>query len=98
MSETVIDENTGEEVPVQKVEAAATIASLNSFTTELPRGSARVIEQFMANAVAHAMESGITDPEELREIIQKARQTARQGIMNYVREHNSQVAAVQQES
>jgi predicted solute-binding protein len=90
---TVTDDNTGEEIEVQPVHATVTAASVNSFKSELPRGSAKLIETAMANAVAQAMEQGITDAEELREIIQKARQSSRQAIMTYVREHNSQVAA-----
>jgi hypothetical protein len=90
---TVKDDNTGEEVEVQPVHATVTVASVNSFRNEFPHGSAELIEKSMANAVVQAMEAGVTDAEELRDIIQKARVSARQGIMNYVREHNSQVAA-----
>jgi hypothetical protein len=90
---TVKDDATGEEVEVQPVHATLTVASVNSFHSEFPPGSAQIIEQAMVNAVTQAMEAGVQDAEELRDIIHKARLSAVQAITNYVRDFNSQVAA-----
>lgn len=94
---TVIDDDTGEEVEVKPVHATATVASVNSLHSDFPKGSAQFIEKHMAAAVMRAHEEGVTDPEEIRERILVARQLARNAIATAVQEHNSRIAAGEQE-
>lgn len=70
---TVVDENTGEIVEVVQVEAAASVASINSLASEFPPEAGKAIEQAMVWAIQHATEQGITDPAEIRELMMKAR-------------------------
>ena len=70
---TVIDENTGEVVDVVQVEAVASVASINSLASEFPPEAAKAIEQAMVWAINHCNENGITDPEQIREVMLKAR-------------------------
>jgi|EndMetStandDraft_4_1072995.scaffolds.fasta_scaffold50074_1 hypothetical protein len=74
---TVIDENTGEEVEVQPVEAALTISTTGGFNSEFPASAGRVIEEAMAGAIRNAMEEGITDPDVLRQHALDAREAAK---------------------
>ena len=70
---TVIDENTGEEVEVVQVEAVAAVASINSLASEFPPEAGKAIEQAMVWAVQKAAEEGITEPDQVRELMMKAR-------------------------
>jgi hypothetical protein len=70
---TVIDESTGEEVEVVQVEAVASVASINSVASEFPKDAAKAIEQAMVWAVEHCAQNGVTDPEEIRAAMLKAR-------------------------
>lgn len=74
---TVIDENTGEEVEVRTVEAAATIANTGGIGSEFPKEAGRFIEESMAAAIRNALEDGISDPDELRARALKARDSAK---------------------
>lgn len=93
---TIVDE-TGREVDVVPVEAVATVASANNFSSEFPKGSAEFIERCMVAAIAKAQEEGITDPEEIRARSLEARQLAKQAISTRVQEYNSQLLAGDQE-
>lgn len=93
---TVIDETTGEEVEVVQVEAAATVASINTLASEFPPEAGKLIEQAMAAAAAHAHEGGITDPNAIRELMLKARESVKLGLRTQMRDEQSQRAAQEQ--
>jgi hypothetical protein len=70
---TVIDAVTGEEVEVVQVQAVAAVASVNSIASEFPPEAGKAIEQAMVWAVQQCSEQGITDPDQVRELMLKAR-------------------------
>lgn len=74
---TVIDDVTGEEVEVQPVHAAVTIANTGGLGSEFPKEAGRFIEESMAAAMRNALEDGISDPDALRERALKARESAK---------------------
>lgn len=66
MAGTVISDETGEEFPVQPVEAAVVIASVNTLASDLPQDAAKKIEHAMVAAIELAHAAGVSDPDEIR--------------------------------
>lgn len=87
---TVIDDDTGEEVEVRQVEAVATVASINTLGSEFPKEAAKAIEQAMVWAVQKAAEEGITDPDEVRALMLKARQDMKVYLRSQMNDLRSQ--------
>lgn len=93
---TVIDDDTGEEVEVRPVMAAAAMASVNNAFGEYPEGAAKRIEAAMAAAAHLAISDGIDDPDEIRKRMLDARESAKIAMRNEMRDLRSQEAAAQQ--
>ncbi len=95
---TVIDDNTGEEVEVRPTHAVAAMASINSVRQEYPKGSAEIIQNWMANAAAQCAAQGITEPDAVREAMLSAREGAKKAIKVFLQEQASQEEAKQREA
>lgn len=95
---TVIDDNTGEEVEVRPTQGVAAMASVNSVKQEWPKGSAQIIQQWMANAAAQCTAKGITEPDAVRAAMLEAREGAKKAIKVYLQEQASQEEAKRREA
>lgn len=77
---TVTDENTGEEVEVRPVQAALVISTTGGFNSEFPPNAGKIIEEAMAAAMRNATAAGVTDPDELRALALKARESVKAAL------------------
>lgn len=83
---TVKDDNTGEEVEVSPVHAVAAVSIVSNVNYDMPSNAAQVIEQAMAGAAGAAMEDGVTDPDEIRAAMLKARESVKIAMRNQMRD------------
>jgi hypothetical protein len=74
---TVRDDNTGEQVEVTPVHAVAAVSITSSVGYDMPSNASQIIEQAMIGAAKAAMESGVTDPDKIRAMMLKARESAK---------------------
>ena len=94
----VIDDNTGEQVPVVQVEAVAAISMASTMgQSDMPPDAGKRIEQAMAAAAQNAIAAGVSKPEKIREAMLKARESAKATMKTEWRDFLSQQAAAQQE-
>ena len=77
----VIDEN-GREIEVVPSHAVATLASISALGKEFPVNAAGRIQQAMADAVAFAYSKGISDPEEIKELMLLAREEEKKKLFS----------------
>lgn len=71
----------GIEYEVVQVEAVAAVASINTLGGDFPKNMAEVIEKAMVGAVLFAQEKGITNPDEIRDLMLKARARVKQEFL-----------------
>lgn len=95
MSDTVKDDNTGEEVPVTQVHAVAALAATSSVRGDLPRGSAELIQRAMSTAAADAIEKFGHDADKIRGAMLEARAAMKVSIRNHLNDLASQQAAAE---
>lgn len=94
----VIDDATGEQVPVVQVEAVAAVSMASTMgASDMPPDASKRIEQAMAGAAANAIAAGIGKPELIREAMLKARESVKLAMKAEWRDFLSQQAAAQQE-
>lgn len=74
---TVIDETTGAVVEVVPVMATAAVASVSNLSDNLPPDAASRIEQAMVAAITNANSAGITDPDEIKQLMLSARESVK---------------------
>jgi hypothetical protein len=75
--EFVIDAATGEQVPIQKVEAVAAVSAVTrvgNYGGDLPPDAAKRIENAMSEAVTQALADGVSDPERIKLAMLRARE------------------------
>lgn len=90
---TVVDDSTGEEVEVVPAHAVAAVASVNTLHNEFPPGAAKLIERAMVAAVQNAQSEGITNPVEIRALMERARRGAKASMGIRMNDLRSQEAA-----
>lgn len=73
----VKDDTTGEEVEVVPAHAVAAISITTSMNGDMPENMSNIIEQAMSGAAAAAMEDGVTDPNEIKAAMLKARDSVK---------------------
>jgi len=88
---TVICDETGEEVEVRPVHAAAVSANVAQGASDGPRLSkvqVELIQQAMANAVTWCYQEGIVDPDAIKAKMQEARANMKRRIAEAIEEDN----------
>lgn len=93
MVDTVVDEATGQVVPVKQVHASAAIVIASSMAGDMPDDAATRIEQAMAGAAANCHAAGITDPDQIRASMLLARDSVKLSMSHEQRDLRSQEAA-----
>ncbi len=95
MSDTVVDENTGEVVPVQQVKAVAALSAVAGVgsRSEWPEEAAKHIEQAMVAAAQNAIAEFGHDADKIRAAMLSARNGVKTAMRNFMHDHWSQIEA-----